>query len=127
MLTFALKPGKSFEIGDNIRIVVFSTHASHVVLGIDAPRDIAIHRTEVADRIRAEKAAREGWQLDLFLKEALPVGFAPPSPTLAVEEHDGDDEPFVPAVVIRRPEARTPVVVVRRRGAFSSDASPPPA
>jgi carbon storage regulator len=47
MLVLSRKSGESIEIGDQRIIVhVLATRGSKVQLGIDAPREVAIHRSE---------------------------------------------------------------------------------
>jgi len=46
MLIISRRPGESFFIGDNIEVVILEA-GSHVRVGINAPRDIEILRTEL--------------------------------------------------------------------------------
>lgn len=60
MLVLSRRVDEVIEIGPDIRIVVVRAHEGIVRLGIDAPREVTIHRKEVADQIRLEqKRARE--------------------------------------------------------------------
>ena len=54
MLILTRKLGESITIGDAIRITIVSVEGSQVRLGIDAPREIAVHREEVYGRIQEE-------------------------------------------------------------------------
>jgi len=47
MLVLTRKPNQAIVIGDNIRVVVVSIDRDQIRLGIDAPRDISVHRAEV--------------------------------------------------------------------------------
>ena len=65
MLVLTRKLGESIAIGDEIRITVAGIGAGQVRIGVDAPREIAVHRQEVYDRIqeanrRAAETARRG-------------------------------------------------------------------
>ena len=42
-----------FLIGDNIRITIHEIRGFQVTLDIEAPRDVTIHRQEIADQIAA--------------------------------------------------------------------------
>ncbi len=44
-------------IGSNIIVTVGDIRGDHVRIGISAPRDIPVHRREVAERIAAENVA----------------------------------------------------------------------
>jgi carbon storage regulator len=57
MLVLSRKLNQSIMIGDNVRIVVVSVDRDQVKLGIDAPREIPVHRSEVFDEI--QRANRE--------------------------------------------------------------------
>jgi carbon storage regulator len=52
MLMLGRRVGDSIMIGDEIRVVVVSFDGRMVKLGVDAPKDIPVHRTEVYERIK---------------------------------------------------------------------------
>jgi carbon storage regulator len=54
MLVLTRKPGQSIMIGDGVEVQVLSVAGEKVRLGITAPRDVAIFRNEVYDRIETE-------------------------------------------------------------------------
>lgn len=54
MLVLSRKTNEVIEIGPDVRIVVTKIRADRVWLGIEAPRDVTVHRGEVADAIRRE-------------------------------------------------------------------------
>ena len=58
MLVLTRKPGQSIMIGDGVEVQVLSVAGEKVRLGITAPRDVSIFRTEVYDRIESENADR---------------------------------------------------------------------
>lgn len=51
MLVLTRKPNQSIVIGKNVRIVVVSIERDQVKLGIDAPRDVAVRRSEVGEKV----------------------------------------------------------------------------
>lgn len=55
MLVLSRHIGESIIIGDNIIVSLLDTRGSQIRLGIDAPRDISVHREEIYERIQAEK------------------------------------------------------------------------
>lgn len=66
MLVLSRKIGQRITVGDNIQVVVLDVQGNQVRLGIEAPREVAVHRAEVAARIAAEhspvvRAVRMPW------------------------------------------------------------------
>ena len=65
MLTLTREAGQKIVIGDDIIITVVSiSENGRVRLGIDAPRQIRIDRSEVLDRIRSENVEAGGADTD---------------------------------------------------------------
>lgn len=52
MLILSRRAGESFLIGDNIRITVLNARGTQVRLGIDAPKETAVHRQEIFERMQ---------------------------------------------------------------------------
>ena len=57
MLVLTRKIDQGIMIGDNIKIIVVDVRGDQVKLGIDAPRDVVVHREEIYREIQAENAA----------------------------------------------------------------------
>ncbi|MDP9025229.1 MAG: carbon storage regulator CsrA [Candidatus Eremiobacteraeota bacterium] len=58
MLVLSRKINQSIMIGDNVRIVVVAVDRDQVKLGIEAPRDLSVHRSEIYEEIqRANQSA----------------------------------------------------------------------
>lgn len=55
MLILTRRVGETFIIGDDIRITVCSVRNGQVRIGIEAPKDVSIHRKEVYERIQREE------------------------------------------------------------------------
>ncbi len=54
MLILTRKLGECIRIGDDINITLLEIKGSQVKLGIEAPRNISIHRQEIYEKIRLE-------------------------------------------------------------------------
>lgn len=54
MLVLTRRCGESVTIGPDIRVVVLGLKSGQVRLGIEAPREVAVHREEVYARIQDE-------------------------------------------------------------------------
>jgi len=59
MLVLSRKRSESIVINENIVITVVEVRGDKVRLGIEAPREVPIHRSEVHDAIRIEQAAAD--------------------------------------------------------------------
>jgi carbon storage regulator len=55
MLILTRRPGESVKIGDEVTVTVLSIKGSQLRLGFSAPRNVAVHREEVYERIQAER------------------------------------------------------------------------
>jgi carbon storage regulator len=55
MLVLTRKPNQSIMIGDNVEISVLSVTGEKVRIGIAAPRDVPVFRTEVYLAIQSEQ------------------------------------------------------------------------
>lgn len=54
MLVLTRKDQQSIMIGDDIKVMVISNDGSKVRLGIQAPADVPVHRTEIYLEIQAQ-------------------------------------------------------------------------
>lgn len=51
MLILTRKEGESLRLGDDITVTVVSVKGGNVRIGINAPRDLAVHREEIYEKI----------------------------------------------------------------------------
>ena len=58
MLILTRRVGESIKIGDKVTITVLGVKGNQVRIGVDAPRDVAVHREEIFERIKTEGAGR---------------------------------------------------------------------
>jgi carbon storage regulator len=52
MLVLSRKIGERIVIGDNVTVVVVDVRGDKIRLGIEAPKDVIVHRQEVYDAIK---------------------------------------------------------------------------
>jgi carbon storage regulator len=52
VLVLSRKVNQAIVIGDNVRIVVVGVDRDQVKLGVEAPREVSVHRSEVYDEIK---------------------------------------------------------------------------
>ena len=55
MLILTRRIGEALMIGDRFTVTVLDVKGNQVRLGINAPKDVAVHREEVFERIKQEK------------------------------------------------------------------------
>ena len=56
MLILTRRVGEAVMIGDEVSITVLGVKGNQVRIGINAPKDVAVHREEIFERIKAEPA-----------------------------------------------------------------------
>ena len=55
MLILTRKIGESIIIGDNVKVTVLGVEGRQIRVGIDAPKEVSVHREEIYNKIEAEK------------------------------------------------------------------------
>jgi len=63
MLVLTRKAGEGIIIGDDIKITVIELKGGGVRIGIDAPREMKVHRQEVFDKIKQENKEATQWDI----------------------------------------------------------------
>jgi carbon storage regulator len=64
MLVLSRKKDEKIIIGDNITVMVIEIRGDKVRLGIEAPKDITVHRQEVYDAIKREHEEKRDISID---------------------------------------------------------------
>jgi len=54
MLILTRRVGEVLRIGDDVSITILGVKGNQVRIGIDAPKDVAVHREEIYQRIKRE-------------------------------------------------------------------------
>mgnify|MGYP003574333216 FL=1 len=59
MLILTRKVNETLMVGDDVTVTVLGIKGGQIRIGINAPRDVAVHRQEVYEKILQERNAAE--------------------------------------------------------------------
>jgi carbon storage regulator len=60
MLILTRRVGEAVMIGNDVTVTVLGVKGNQVRIGVNAPRDVAVHREEIFERIKREEQDVEG-------------------------------------------------------------------
>jgi carbon storage regulator len=55
MLILTRRVGETLMVGEEVTVTVLDVKGNQVRIGINAPREVAVHREEIYERIKAEE------------------------------------------------------------------------
>ena len=58
MLILTRRVGESLMVGEEITVTVLGVKGNQVRIGVNAPRDVAVHREEIYNRIHEEDSKK---------------------------------------------------------------------
>jgi carbon storage regulator len=56
LLILTRRVNESLIVGEQVTVTVLAVKGNQVRIGINAPKDVAVHREEIYDRVQKEKA-----------------------------------------------------------------------
>lgn len=69
MLILTRRSGESLMVGDSVKLTVLAIKGNQVRIGIDAPKEVAVHREEIYERIQKEKVEKNNASLSVVTTE----------------------------------------------------------
>ncbi len=63
MLILTRRAGETLMVGDDVTITVLGVKGNQVRIGVNAPKDVSVHREEIYQRIQREKAQKLGGEV----------------------------------------------------------------
>ncbi|WP_210397033.1 carbon storage regulator CsrA [Motiliproteus sediminis] len=55
MLILTRRVGETLMVGDDVTVTVLGVKGNQVRIGVNAPKDVSVHREEIYQRIQKEK------------------------------------------------------------------------
>ncbi len=72
MLILTRRVGETVMIGNDVTVTILGVKGNQVRVGVNAPRDVAVHREEIFERIKREEQDGSGTSTTAPVRTAAP-------------------------------------------------------
>jgi carbon storage regulator len=86
MLILTRRVGENIVIGDEVVITVLGIKGNQVRIGINAPKNVSVHREEIYQRIQQEKTVPEEEKKEASVEAAAPSTPATTTTTVSIKK-----------------------------------------
>jgi len=69
MLILTRRVGETLMIGDEVTVTVLGVKGNQVRIGVNAPKNVSVHREEIYERIRREKEGGDDDAVDVDIDQ----------------------------------------------------------
>lgn len=90
MLILTRRVGETLMVGDEVSVTVLGVKGNQVRIGVNAPKEVSVHREEIYQRIQKEKLGKLA-----HLEAAIQSGQLPPfgtTPSNVPSHHEEDED-----------------------------------
>jgi carbon storage regulator len=91
MLILTRRVGETLMVGDEVSVTVLGVKGNQVRIGVNAPKEVSVHREEIYQRIQREKLDKLAHLEAAIQSGQLPPYGTEPSSTMTHHEEDEDE------------------------------------
>ena len=77
MLILTRRVGETLMIGDEVTVTVLGVKGNQVRIGVNAPKDVSVHREEIYERIKKEQSESKSSEIWKFRRDGREAEGAP--------------------------------------------------